>query len=38
MSLKDKVSPVDSMGPDFTAESKNPEVPMPFEGDYSHFC
>ena len=35
MSLKDQISLVDSMGLDFTAEAKTPEVPMPFQGDYT---
>lgn len=35
MSLKDYISLVDSMGLDFTAEAKEPEVDMPYEGDYT---
>lgn len=35
MSLKDQIELVDSMGLDFTAEAKTPEIPMPFEGDYT---
>ena len=35
VSLKEYISLVDSMGLDFTAEAKEPEVPMPFQGDYT---
>ena len=35
MSLKDQITLVDSMGLNFTAEAKTPEIPMPFEGDYT---
>lgn len=35
MSLKDQISLVDSMGLNFTAEAKTPEVPMPFQGEYT---
>jgi glycerophosphoryl diester phosphodiesterase len=35
MSLKDQITLLDSMGLNFTAEAKTPEVPMPFEGDYT---
>ena len=35
MSLKDQIYLVDSMGLDFTAEAKTPEIPMPFQGDYT---
>nr|POF14328.1 extracellular protein [Quercus suber] len=35
MSLKEQISLVDSMGLNFTAEAKTPQVPMPFQGDYT---
>ncbi|KAK5137323.1 hypothetical protein LTR08_000293 [Meristemomyces frigidus] len=35
MSLKDQISLVGSMGLNFTAEAKTPEVPMPFQGNYT---
>ena len=35
MSLKDQIALVDSMGLNFTAEAKTPQVPMPFQGDYT---
>lgn len=35
MSLKDQITLVDSMGLNFTAEAKTPEIPMPFQGDYT---
>jgi glycerophosphoryl diester phosphodiesterase len=35
MSLKEQIDLVDSMGLDFTAEAKEPEVEMPFQGDYT---
>ncbi|KAK3112176.1 hypothetical protein LTR53_011817 [Teratosphaeriaceae sp. CCFEE 6253] len=35
MSLKDQIALVDSLGLNFTAEAKTPEIPMPFQGDYT---
>ena len=35
MALKDYIPLVDSMGLDFTAEAKTPEIKMPFQGDYT---
>lgn len=35
MSLRDQIELVDSMNLNFTAEAKTPEIPMPFEGDYT---
>merc|ERR1712014_99319 len=35
MSLRDQIELVDSMDPNFNAEAKTPEIPMPFEGDYT---
>ncbi|KAI6807119.1 hypothetical protein KC332_g11502 [Hortaea werneckii] len=35
MSLRDQIELVDSMDLNFTAEAKTPEIPMPFEGDYT---
>ncbi|KAK4899567.1 hypothetical protein LTR27_003300 [Elasticomyces elasticus] len=35
MSLKEQIALVESMGLNFTAEAKTPEVPMPFQGDYT---
>lgn len=35
MSLKEQIELVDSMGLDFTAEAKTPEIDMPFQGDYT---
>ena len=35
MSLKDQITLVDSMGLNFTAEAKTPEIPMPFQGNYT---
>ena len=35
MSLKEQIELVDSMGLNFTAEAKTPQVPMPFQGDYT---
>jgi glycerophosphoryl diester phosphodiesterase len=35
MSLKNQIELVDSMGLNFTAEAKTPEIPMPFQGDYT---
>ena len=35
MSLKEQIEQVDAYGLNFTAEAKTPEVPMPFEGDYT---
>lgn len=36
MSHKDFIALVDSQGVDFTTELKAPEVPMPFDGDYTY--
>lgn len=35
MSLKEQIALVDSMGLNFTAEAKTPQVPMPFQGNYT---
>jgi len=35
MSLKEQISLVASMGLNFTAEAKTPQVPMPFQGNYT---
>ena len=35
MSLKEQIELVDSLGLDFTAEAKTPEIDMPFQGDYT---
>jgi glycerophosphoryl diester phosphodiesterase len=35
MSLKDQISLVGSYGLNFTAEAKTPQVPMPFQGNYT---
>lgn len=35
MSLKEQIALVDSYGRNFTAEAKTPEIPMPFQGDYT---
>lgn len=35
MSLRDQIELVDEMGLDFTAEAKTPQVPMPFQGNYT---
>ena len=35
MSLKDQIALVGSMGLNFTAEAKTPQVPMPFQGNYT---
>jgi glycerophosphoryl diester phosphodiesterase len=35
MSLKDQIELVDAYGLNFTAEAKTPEIPMPFEGNYT---
>ncbi|KAF2719750.1 PLC-like phosphodiesterase [Polychaeton citri CBS 116435] len=35
MSLRDQIQFVESMGLNFTAEAKTPEVPMPFKGNYT---
>lgn len=35
MSLKDQITLVESYGLNFTAEAKTPEIPMPFQGNYT---
>jgi glycerophosphoryl diester phosphodiesterase len=35
MSLKEQIEQVDAYGLNFTAEAKTPEIPMPFEGNYT---
>ncbi|GAB7357942.1 hypothetical protein MBLNU230_g0109t1 [Neophaeotheca triangularis] len=35
MSMKDMIEISDELGMDFTAEAKEPEIPMPFDGDYT---
>jgi len=35
MSLKEHIEQVDAYGLNFTAEAKTPEVPMPFQGNYT---
>lgn len=35
LSLKEQISLVDSYGLNFTAEAKTPEVPLPFDGNYT---
>lgn len=35
MSLKEQIELVDSLGLNFTAEAKTPQVDMPFQGDYT---
>ncbi|KAK4505087.1 hypothetical protein PRZ48_003050 [Zasmidium cellare] len=35
MSLKDQIQLVEGYGLNFTAEAKTPEIPMPFQGDYT---
>ncbi|KAK4553957.1 hypothetical protein LTR86_009133 [Recurvomyces mirabilis] len=35
MSLKDQISLVDSFGLNYTAEAKTPQIPMPFQGNYT---
>lgn len=35
MSLKDQIKLVDDYGLNFTAEAKTPEIPMPFQGNYT---
>jgi glycerophosphoryl diester phosphodiesterase len=35
MSLKEQIEQVDAYGLNFTAEAKTPEVPMPFQGNYT---
>lgn len=35
MSLKDQIAQVSAYGLNFTAEAKTPEVPMPFQGNYT---
>ena len=35
MSLKEQIALVGSMGLNFTAEAKTPEIPMPFQGNYT---
>lgn len=35
MALKEQIEQVDAYGLNFTAEAKAPEIPMPFQGDYT---
>ena len=35
MTLKEQIEQVDAYGLNFTAEAKAPEIPMPFQGDYT---
>lgn len=35
MSLKEQIALVEGYGLNFTAEAKTPEIPMPFQGDYT---
>lgn len=35
MSLKEQIEQVDAYGLNFTAEAKTPEIPMPFQGNYT---
>lgn len=35
MSLKDQIKQADALGRNFTTEAKTPEIPMPFQGDYT---
>lgn len=35
MSLKEQIAQVDAYGLNFTAEAKTPEIPMPFQGNYT---